>query len=99
MTLTPMEQFEVKPLGGMDHPLFHIAGQFIVLHQMAGGAILATLVLNGWNRWSALAATMALALAASWVIARHLEPVLQRLTKQALPLIRAYLPSGARPAS
>ena len=26
MTLTPMEQFEVKPLGGMDHPLFHIAG-------------------------------------------------------------------------
>ncbi len=26
MTLTPMEQFEVKPLSGMDHPLFHIAG-------------------------------------------------------------------------
>ena len=26
MTLTPMEQFEVKPLAGMDHPLFHIAG-------------------------------------------------------------------------
>ncbi len=26
MTLTPMEQFEVKPMSGMDHPLFHIAG-------------------------------------------------------------------------
>ena len=26
MTLTPMEQFEVKPLAGMDHPLFQIAG-------------------------------------------------------------------------
>ena len=26
MTLTPMEQFEVKPLSGMDHPLFQIAG-------------------------------------------------------------------------
>src|SRR6185312_9510726 len=26
MTLTPMEQFEVKPLAGLDHPLFQIAG-------------------------------------------------------------------------
>jgi F-type H+-transporting ATPase subunit a len=26
MTLTPMEQFEVKPMTGMEHPLFHIAG-------------------------------------------------------------------------
>ncbi len=26
MTLTPMEQFEVKPAMGMDHPLFQIAG-------------------------------------------------------------------------
>lgn len=26
MTLTPMEQFEVTPLSGMDHPLFQIAG-------------------------------------------------------------------------
>ena len=82
----------IRTAGMMTYPLY-------LVHQMAGGAILSTLVLNGWNRWSALAATMALALAASWVIARHLEPVLQRLTKQALPLIRAYLPSGARPAS
>ncbi len=28
MTLTPMEQFEVKPLAGMDHPLFQIALSF-----------------------------------------------------------------------
>ncbi len=26
MTLTPMEQFQVKPLAGMEQPLFHIAG-------------------------------------------------------------------------
>ena len=26
ITLTPMEQFQVKPLAGMEHPLFHIAG-------------------------------------------------------------------------
>jgi len=26
MTLTPMEQFEVKPMSGMEQPLFHIAG-------------------------------------------------------------------------
>ena len=26
MTLTPMEQFEVKPMSGMEQPLFHIGG-------------------------------------------------------------------------
>ena len=82
----------IRTAGMMTFPLY-------LVHQVAGGAILAALVLGGWNRWNALAATVALALAASWLIARHLEPALQRVTKQALPLIRAYLPSGVRPAS
>jgi peptidoglycan/LPS O-acetylase OafA/YrhL len=70
-----------------------------LLHQVVGGAIMGALVLGGWNRWLALATSVALVLAASWLIARHLEPALQRVTKQALLLIRAYLPGGVRRAS
>lgn len=82
----------IRTAGMMTFPLY-------LLHQVIGGAIMGTLVLAGWNRWSALAATLALVLAASWVVAKHLEPVLQRITKQALLWVRAYLPGGVRPAS
>ena len=82
----------IRTAGMMTYPLY-------LLHQVVGGAILGALVRAGWNRWSALAATLALVLAASWVIARHLEPVLQRITKQVLQLVRAYLPGSVRPAS
>ena len=82
----------IRTAGMMTFPLY-------LLHQVVGGAIMGALVLGGWNRWSALAATVALVLAASWLIARHLEPALQRLTKQALLLVRAYLPGGVRRAS
>ncbi|MEV4778302.1 acyltransferase family protein [Burkholderia sp. LMU1-1-1.1] len=82
----------IRTAGMMTFPLY-------LVHQVAGGAIMAALVLGGWNRWRALAATVALVLAASWVIAKHLEPALQRVTKQALLLIRAYLPGGVRRAA
>ncbi|MBP1207904.1 peptidoglycan/LPS O-acetylase OafA/YrhL [Duganella sp. 1411] len=82
----------IRTAGMMTFPLY-------LLHQVVGGAILGALVLGGWNRWNALAATVALVLAASWLIAKHLEPALQRLTKQALMLIRAYLPGDVRRAS
>lgn len=82
----------IRTAGMMTFPLY-------LLHQVIGGAIMGALVLAGWNRWSALAATLALVLAASWLVAQHLEPVLQRVTKQVLQLIRAYLPGGVRPVS
>ena len=82
----------IRTAGMMTFPLY-------LLHQVVGGAILGALVLGGWNRWSALAASVALVLAASWLIARHLEPPLQRLTKHALQLIHAFLARSARRAS
>ena len=82
----------IRTAGMMTFPLY-------LLHQVVGGAIMGALVLGGWNRWAALATSVALVLAASWLIARHLEPALQRLTKQALLLVRAYLPGGVRRAS
>ena len=82
----------IRTAGMMTFPLY-------LLHQVVGGAILGALVLRGWNRWSALAASVALVLAASWLIARHLEPPLQRLTKQTLQLIHSYRTRGARRAT
>jgi peptidoglycan/LPS O-acetylase OafA/YrhL len=82
----------IRTAGMMTFPLY-------LLHQVIGGAIMGSLVLAGWSRWSALVATLALVLAASWVVAQHLEPVLQRITRQALQQVRAFLPGGVRPAS
>ena len=82
----------IRTAGMMTFPLY-------LVHQVAGGAIMAALFLGGWNRWAALAATVALALAASWLIANHLEPAMQRVTKKALLLVRGCLPRGVRPAN
>ena len=79
----------IRTAGMMTYPLY-------LLHQVVGGAIMGALVLVGWNRWTALAATVALVLAASWLIAKHLEPVLQRLTRHLLELLRTRFPGGSR---
>ncbi|MEV4778303.1 acyltransferase family protein [Burkholderia sp. LMU1-1-1.1] len=74
----------IRTAGMMTFPLY-------LLHQVVGGAIMGALVLRGWNRWAALAAAVALVLAASWLIAQHLEPALQRLTRRLLELLRQRL--------
>ena len=79
----------IRTAGMMTFPLY-------LLHQVVGGAIMGALALRGWNRWSALAAAVALVLAASWLIAEHLEPKLARLTRRLLELLRLRLPRGSR---
>ena len=79
----------IRTAGTMTFPLY-------LLHQVAGGSVMAALVLGGWNRWNALVATVALVLAASWVIAKYLEPALQRLTRRLLELVHTRLPGASR---
>lgn len=79
----------IRTAGMMTFPLY-------LIHQVAGGSVMSALVLGGWNRWNALAATVALVLATSWVIAKYLEPALQRLTRRMLELLRTRLASTSR---
>ena len=82
----------IRTAGMMTFPLY-------LIHQVAGGALMTKLFLGGSNRWAALLATVALALVVSWLIATRLEPVLQRVTKKALLLIRDQLARSVRTAS
>lgn len=72
----------LRTAGLMTFPLY-------LIHQVAGGIIMAEIISVGLNRWAALAVTTAAALALSWVIAKQIEPILQAWTKLRLLRMRA----------
>jgi peptidoglycan/LPS O-acetylase OafA/YrhL len=71
----------LRTVGLMTFPLY-------LMHNVAGATLLGWLVTHGLDQRLALGSVLALALAASYVVAVHLEPPLQRWTRQALLRLR-----------
>lgn len=70
----------IQTAGAMTYPLY-------LLHQIVGGALMGWMVSSGINRWTALFAAMALVFLATWIIAKHAEPLLQKWTKRAVDFV------------
>jgi peptidoglycan/LPS O-acetylase OafA/YrhL len=67
----------MKSAGLMTFPLY-------LLHEVVGIAAMGALVKHGMNRWPALVVVCAGAILLAWLIATHVEPLAQRLTKSLL---------------
>lgn len=74
----------LRTIGLMTFPLY-------LLHNVAGAAWMAWLVEQGVQKHLALGLTLATFVAAAWVVAVHLEPRLQRLTRRSLHRLRELL--------
>ena len=71
----------LRMLGLMTYPLY-------LLHNVVGAALLGRLAARGVPQDLALVLVLLAALAASYVIAAHLEPPLQRWTRELLCRLR-----------
>jgi peptidoglycan/LPS O-acetylase OafA/YrhL len=67
----------IRTAGLMTYPVY-------LLHQVIGCAIMGWLVKAGALPMTALLVTVPMVLAAGWLVAKHIEPPLQTLTKKAL---------------
>jgi hypothetical protein len=86
----------VLGLGGLTYPLY-------LLHQHAGHTLIAQIEPIA-GRWAALGAVVALMLAVSWLVWRHVEPVGRRLIMMAARMVslhsgRATTAAGVSPAT
>jgi exopolysaccharide production protein ExoZ len=68
---SPRTQAFIRRLGLMTYPLY-------LLHEVSGPALIRLLTDLGLPSWPALFASFALVVAASWIVARFIEPPLKR---------------------
>lgn len=71
----------IRTAGMMTYPLY-------LLHQIVGAALMGWMVSHGVNRWSALFSTTIGIFLATWLIAKHIEPSLQKATGRSLDYAR-----------
>lgn len=64
----------IQTAGMMTYPLY-------LLHQIVGAAMMGWMVTSGVDRWSALALTLIIIFALTWIVAKKAEPPLQAWTK------------------
>ena len=83
----------LRMAGLMTFPLY-------LLHQVNASAVMGLLAEAGWPRWGAFAAALLCALVASWLVAAHLEPALQKVLRAGLARLRPRqapaAPDGAK---
>jgi peptidoglycan/LPS O-acetylase OafA/YrhL len=73
----------MKTAGLMTFPLY-------LVHTVVGATIMGRFVMLGLSRWAALAAGLAVIFLIAFLIAKYLEPAIQRVLRSTIYRVRDY---------